>query len=136
MVSNISVPLLAGDTFTIFNATMQNGSFNSIVGSPGPGLAYRFANGVLSVISTEATYPTNITATITTVGSSGGNGGSTNILTIAWPSDHLGWVLQSQTNDVDGGLIMDPAAWFDLPNSVSMNLLNITNPTDLAVYYR
>ena len=136
VVSNISVPLLAGDTFTIFNATMQNGSFNSIVGSPGPGLAYRFANGVLSVISTEATYPTNITATITTVGSSGGSGGSTNILTIAWPSDHTGWVLQSQTNDVDGGLIMNPAAWFDLPNSVSMNMLNITNPSDLAVYYR
>lgn len=40
----------AGDTFTLFSASSHTGSF-IIVGSPGSGLAYSFANGVLSVVS-------------------------------------------------------------------------------------
>ncbi|HLX94105.1 MAG TPA: autotransporter-associated beta strand repeat-containing protein [Verrucomicrobiae bacterium] len=138
VVSNVDGPLLAGDSFTIFSAASQNGSFSSIVGSPGTGLAYSFNNGVLSVVSTGAyatnSTPTNVTATISTVGDS--NDGFTNTIAIAWPSDHTGWLLQSQTNDVDGSISTNPAAWFDLPASASVNLLNITNPTDLAVYYR
>ena len=133
VVSNIGVPLLAGDTFTIFTATTQHGSFSSIVGSPGTGLAYSFTNGVLSVVSTVAANPTNMTATF----NSNISGNVTSkTFTIAWPSDHLGWVLQSETNNVDGGLIVAPAAWFNWPGSASVNLLNITNPTDLAVYFR
>lgn len=138
VVSNIDGPLLAGDTFPIFSAATQNGSFGSIVGSPGAGLAYSFNNGVLSVVSTGAyatnSNPTNINATVSTIGNS--SAGFTNTLTFAWPSDHLGWVLQSQTNDVDGSLSNNPAAWYDLPASASVNLLNLTNPSDLAVYYR
>ena len=40
----------AGDTFPLFSASSHTGSF-TIVGSPGSGLAYSFANGVLSVVS-------------------------------------------------------------------------------------
>ncbi len=139
VVSNAGGPLLAGDTFTLFTAAGHNGSFNSIIGSPGQGLAYTFANGVLSVISTGAyatnSTPTNVTETMASA-SDPNTGSVTNTLTIAWPSDHLGWVLQSQTNDVNGSLINDPAAWFDLPASASVDLLNITNPSDLGVYFR
>jgi autotransporter-associated beta strand protein len=136
VVNNVGGALLAGDSFTVFTAGSHNGNFGSIVGVPGAGLAYNFANGVLSVVSTGAAYatnttPTNVTASVTTTGGGGGN-----TLSIAWPADHLGWVLQSQTNDVDGGIQSSPAAWFDLPATVTVNLLTITNPTDLAVYYR
>src|SRR5262249_6185662 len=44
------------------------------------------------------------------------------------------WVLQSQTNNVDGSVSHSP--WFDLPASATVNLQNLTNPPDLAVYYR
>ncbi len=133
VVNNVGGPLLAGDNFTIFTAAYHNGSFGSIVGSPGAGLAYSFANGVLSVVSTGAAYatntvPTNVTATL--------NGGGGKTVSIAWPADHLGWVIQSQTNDVDGGIQSNPAAWFDLPATATVNLMNVTNPSDLAVYYR
>lgn len=134
VVSNIDGPLLAGDTFTIVTAGSHNGNFSSIVGNPGPGLAYTFANGVLSVVSTGAAYATNSTPATLTATLGGGGGGST--LSIAWPADHLGWVLQSQTNDVDGGISSNPAAWIDLPATATVNLMNVTNPSDLAVYYR
>jgi autotransporter-associated beta strand protein len=142
VVSNTGVPLLAGDTFTIVSATSHNGNFSSIVGTPagtpGTGLSFTFANGVLSVINTGAyatnSTPTNITTTVTTIGSYPGP--VTNTLTIAWPSDHTGWMLQSQTNNVDGSLIMNPAAWFDMPGSGSVNLLSLTNPVNIAVYFR
>jgi autotransporter-associated beta strand protein len=130
VVSNVAGPLLAGDSFMIFNALLHGGSFVSIVGSPGPGLAYNFTNGILSVVSTIASNPTNITAAIRSDIT-----GTTNTVAIAWPSDHLGWMLQSQTNDVNGSL--NPSGpWFDMPGSTNLNLLNFTNPSDLAIYFR
>jgi autotransporter-associated beta strand protein len=133
VVSNIDGPLLAGDSFTIVTAGSHNGSFGSIVGNPGAGLAYSFANGVLSVVSTGAAYATNSTPATLAAALSGG-GGQT--LSVSWPADHLGWVLQSQTNDVDGGISTNPAAWIDMPATATVNLMNVTNPSDLAVYYR
>ena len=64
--------------------------------------------------------PTNITASV-----------SSNTLTIAWPADHIGWILQAQTN----GLIT--GQWFDLPGSSDVNLVAIPiNPVNPAVFYR
>ena len=47
----------------------------------------------LSVVSTIASYPTNISYSV-----SGG------VLTITWPATHLGWILQNQTNSLSVGL--------------------------------
>jgi hypothetical protein len=68
---------------------------------------------VLSVVtSTIATNPTNITFSVTG-----------NSLTMSWPSDHLGWALQ--TNSV--GLSAD--AWFDYPASTgSRDTTSVTIP--------
>jgi hypothetical protein len=64
--------------------------------------------------------PTNITASV-----------STNTLTIAWPADHLGWILQAQTNGLSAG------QWFDLPGSSDGNSVAISiNPANPAVFYR
>jgi 4-phytase/acid phosphatase len=64
--------------------------------------------------------PTNITASV-----------STNTLTIAWPADHLGWILQAQTNGLSTG------QWFDLPGSDAVNAVVIPiNPANTSVFYR
>jgi len=67
-----------------------------------------------------ASNPTNITASV-----------SGNTLTIAWPADHIGWILQAQTNGWSTG------QWFDLPGSAAvkamLNPINLGNP---AVFYR
>ena len=64
--------------------------------------------------------PTNITASV-----------SSNTLTIAWPADHVGWILQAQTHGLSS------SQWIDLPGSSDVNLveirINVANP---AVFYR
>jgi hypothetical protein len=74
--------------------------------------------GVLDPYATDN--PTNITASA-----------SGNTLTIAWPADHIGWILQAKTNSLSAG------QWFDLPGSDVVNAvvipMNIANP---SVFYR
>jgi hypothetical protein len=67
-----------------------------------------------------ATNPMNVTASV-----------SSNTLTIAWPADHLGWILQAQTNGLSTG------QWFDLSGSSDVNSVAIPiNPANPAVFYR
>jgi hypothetical protein len=64
--------------------------------------------------------PTNITASV-----------SSNTLTISWPADHVGWVLQAQTNDLSAG------QWFDLPGSDVVNAVVTTmDPATPSMFYR
>jgi 4-phytase/acid phosphatase len=64
--------------------------------------------------------PTNITASV-----------SSSTLTLAWPADHVGWILQALTNDLSAG------QWFDLPGSDAVNAVVIPiNPANTSVFYR
>ena len=64
--------------------------------------------------------PTNITASV-----------NAKTVTIAWPADHIGWILQAQTNG------LSPGQWFDLPGSGDVNLVEIPiNPANPGVFYR
>ncbi len=132
VVSNVTsdaTALVAGDVFTLFSAGSHTGNFATIAGSPGAGLAYQFnsTSGVLSVITqTYANNPTNITASV--------NG---NVLTLSWPADHTGWILQAQTNSLGSGLSPVAGNWFDVTGSDANNTnvinINSANPT---VFYR
>ncbi len=118
--------LTTSDTFQLFS-TGGTGNFTSIVGTPGTGLAYHFnpASGVLSVVtgSVIAPNPTNITFTVT---------GST--LNLSWPADHLGWILQDQTNSLAVGLGTN---WVDVSGSASATSANVPIvSTNAAVFYR
>ena len=56
---------------------------------------------------------------------------SSNTLTIAWPADHIGWILQAQTNGLSTG------QWFDLPGSDVVNAVVIPiYPANTSVFYR
>jgi 4-phytase/acid phosphatase len=64
--------------------------------------------------------PTNVTASV-----------SGKTLTIAWPADHIGWILQAQTNGLSAG------QWFDLPGTGDVNsVATPINPANAAVFYR
>ncbi|HEU5395768.1 MAG TPA: hypothetical protein VFV81_01280, partial [Verrucomicrobiae bacterium] len=57
---------------------------------------------------------------------------SGNQLTLNWPSDHTGWLLQS--NSVS---LMDTNSWFDISGSDATNKVVITlDPTMTNVFYR
>lgn len=119
--------LTTSDTFQLFSVSgSKSGNFTGIAGSPGAGLAYHFdpASGLLSIVTqTYASNPTNIIATV-----------SGNSLTLSWPADHTGWILQAQTNSLGSGL---STGWLDVAGSDASNTNIITiNPTNPTVFYR
>jgi fibronectin-binding autotransporter adhesin len=126
-ITSDSTPLTTSDTFQLFSVTgSTSGNFSGIAGSPGAGLAYSFspASGVLSIITqTYASNPTNISFSV-----SGGT------LTLSWPADHLGWILQSQTNALAVGLTTN---WFDVAGSGASTSYSVPmNPAQPTVLYR
>jgi len=57
-------------------------------------------------------------------------------LALSWPTNQ-GWILQSQTNSLNVGLVVDSNAWFNLPGSALVTSTNITiNPANGAVFFR
>jgi fibronectin-binding autotransporter adhesin len=73
------------------------------------------------LVSTIASNPTNITFSV-----------SGNTMSLSWPSDHLGWILQ--TNAVS---LTAPNAWFSYPGSSSTTSENIAiNPAQPNVFFR
>ena len=122
-VTNISGTPNPGDTYSLFTATSRSGNFANITGSPGAGMAFTFnpTNGVLSVISTVATNPTNIIALAT-------NGS----LNLSWPADHIGWHLES--NSVN---LADTNFWFAVPGSDATNQVIMSiDPSQSNVFFR
>ncbi len=70
-----------------------------------------------------ATNPTNITLQVTA-----------NSLTLSWPSDHLGWRLQVQTNNLTQGLGTN---WVDVLGATATNQLTIPiNSASAGCFYR
>ena len=125
-VTNLGGTLLAGDSFQLFSASARTGSFaNTNLPPLGAGLGWNFnaASGLLSVVQTVATNPTNISYTF---------GGAS--LTLSWPADYLGWVLQAQTNSLTAGISNN---WHDVPGSGSSTQAVITiDPHDPTVFFR
>jgi hypothetical protein len=77
----------------------------------------------IPVQAQPATNPTNITFQVTANG-----------LTLNWPVDHIGWHLQTQTNDLAQGLGTN---WVDVTNSTTTNQMTIPiNSTNGGVFYR
>jgi autotransporter-associated beta strand protein len=93
------------------------GVYSSSTASP-----YITGTGSL-LVQPIATNPTNITFSV-----------SGNTLSLSWPSDHLGWILQQQTNSLSVGLGTN---WIDVPGSSSITSTNITVNSALpTVFYR
>jgi len=76
-----------------------------------------------SAVPLPSNQPANITAQV--VG---------NQLQLSWPSDHLGWRLEVQTNSLDEGLGTN---WATVPNSTNVISTNILiNAANGSVFYR
>jgi len=74
-------------------------------------------------LSTVPTISTNLSVSV-----------STNTLTLSWPANYLGWVLQVQTNSLTTGLTTN---WVVIPGSSVVTMTNIPlDGTSPAVFYR
>ena len=126
IVTNLDGQLWAGDSFQIINANTTSGAFAA---TNLPALAAGFnwnwspTTGTLSITSTVALNPTNVTATV-----------SGSIVELSWPADHIGWRLQAQTNSLLTGL---DGNWFDVPGSTTTNSISVAvDPSNGTVFYR
>jgi hypothetical protein len=125
-VVNTGGTLAAGQSFQLFSASSYVGDFATTnFPALNQGLKWQWSasSGTLSVLASVATNPTNITATVT-----GGN------LNLAWPADHTGWRLETQTNSIGSGLSTN---WVTAPGSTTVN--NMSFPivsTNGSVFFR
>jgi autotransporter-associated beta strand protein len=123
---NLAAPLVAGDSFKLFNQLLPNGGALTIVGSPGAGLGWTnhlALDGTIAVVQTVALNPTNLIYSL-----------SGNSLTLSWPADHIDWTLQSQTNGLNAGLT---ATWHDVTGSSASNTNVFTiDPLAPTVFFR
>ena len=128
VVTNIGGKLTAGDTFQLFSGPIA-GTFASVVlpTNDASGATYTFEDDiqtlgsfkVLTATGGVASNPTNI---ITSV--SGTN------LTLTWPVDHTGWLLQAQTNSLIG-------TWFTIPGASGTNQFVVPiDPANRSVFFR
>lgn len=123
--TNLSGTITMSDTFHVFSAGSESGTFTNVIGTPGPGLAWSFnpATGILSVVQGVNTNPTNITFSV-----SGGN------LNLSWPADHLGWSLEVETNSLAKGISSN---WVRVANSSNITSTNFpVVTTNATVFYR
>lgn len=117
-INNLAGTLAAGQSYTLFSATTHNGSFASFSpATPGTGLAWSFANGVLSVVSSAAPPTLGVVQT-------------GNALTFTWSG---AFKLQSQTNSLNTGL---SGTWFDYPGGNSSPANVTINPANGSVFFR
>jgi len=104
-VTNLGLPLHAGDLFHLFNQPAAGFASLSL-----PPLTSNLiwtnklgVDGTIAVLSTASSAPVSLVAQLT-----GSNFG------LSWPADHIGWHLQSQANNLETGLGTN---WVDVIDS-------------------
>jgi len=125
-VNNLgSTNLVAGDTFSLFSSPVS-GSFDTLHLPPLPQPTLYWTN-LMSVNGTIAVASSGVSpATLT-------NSFDGTSLSLSWPAGQ-GWVLQWQTNGLNGGLSTN---WVSVPDSASISSTNVTVDSAMpTVFYR
>jgi fibronectin-binding autotransporter adhesin len=124
--------LVTGDSISSVSLTSAGAAGGAAVNTypitpsaaSGTGLAnytITYNNGTLTVVQTLPSTGTNITFSATG-----------NTLTLNWPTNYIGWLLQS--NSVD---LANTNYWFTVPGSAATNQVIISvNPANAKVFYR
>jgi hypothetical protein len=111
----------SGQTFKLFSGAgaTNSSNFASIVGSPGAGRAFRFTNGVLSVVSAGPSGPAALVGNLTG-----------NQINLSWPAGQ-GWRLEYQTNG------LTRTNWLTWPGSTATNAVSVSiDQIAPTVFYR
>ncbi len=132
IVSNVGPALMAGQSFQLFSG-VRNAAFAAVnlPTNGANGLAYTWTNklsvdGTIQVLT--ATGGVNTNSTNLTVVVNGSN------LELSWPTDHIGWRLQVQTNSIANGLATN---WVTISGTDTGNsYTNIFNRVNGTVFYR
>jgi hypothetical protein len=121
-VTNLGAALAVGDTFVLFNKAVTGGSALTITGGGVTVWENRLEiDGTIRVQSVLPTTPTNLSYSV-----------AGNSLTLSWPANYLGWILQS--NAVG---IASSGNWFPIPGTAGATQYTLTlDPAQANVFYR
>jgi len=120
-VTNSGSALAPGDVFTLFNKAVPNGNTMAVTGGQVIWTNQLAVDGTIAVLALLPVTPTNISFSL-----SGTN------LTLSWPGNYLGWLLQSNIVGVAAS-----TNWFAVPNSALSTQQVITvNRARSNVFYR
>jgi hypothetical protein len=128
-VNNLgSTNLAAGDSFKLFGSPVSGFATITLPALPGTNVVWTnelALNGTIAVLSsvTLNPNPTNITYSV-----------RAGTLSLSWPADHTGWILQVQTNALGLGLGTN---WVDVPGSAGANTFAAPiSSANGSVFYR
>lgn len=124
VVTNIGGTLYNGKVFTLFSKPVSG--FSNIKLPSGYTWTTNLAvNGSITVSSGGVVNPTPVTMTNSLSGST---------LTLGWPADHIGWILQVQTNSLSTGLANN---WVTVPGSTNVTGVSVNiDANSGSVFYR
>jgi hypothetical protein len=126
-VSNAGPAIQGGDVFHLFNQAVNFANVTLPADTLVATLFNRLAiDGTLVAISLTKTNATNINFSYSN---------TKHVLNLAWPADHTGWRLQSETNFPGTGVT--PTNWVTVAGSTNVNSLSFTNvATNGSVFFR
>ena len=128
VLTNSGAPLEAGDAFTVFSAPGYLGAFSIVSQTPGQLVTWNTANLTVNGTVSVATVAPLLTPPTLTNSVSGG------AISLNWPPEYLGWVLQLQTNSLSVGIANN---WVDVPGSASSTSATVPiNPANPTVFIR
>ncbi len=137
VVTNSGGDLVTGNVFTLFNKGVTGAFTLSLPAQNAAAtITYVYQTNLVTAGSSPAgTIKVLVGASaVSTTPPTITNSLSGNSLTLTWPTDHIGWRLQVQTNSITTGLASN---WVDVAGSTSVNTTTITvNPANGAVFYR
>jgi hypothetical protein len=101
------------------------------------GIAYYYVITALNILGEESAYSNEVIArpasiipqpiSFNLINSGGQNG-----IQLNWPSDHIGWRLMANTNNLG-----NPSAWFAIPNSAATNQMWLPfDPAQTSAFFR
>lgn len=132
IVTNVGPDLHNGDTFQLFNTGVSGFAVQLPATDSTATATYVWddkiaTDGSIQLVS-GGLPPVNTTPTNVTFSVSGGQ------MTLTWPTDHIGWRLQAQTNSLNVGLSSN---WVDVAGSSATNRVDLpVSTTDGAVFFR
>ena len=139
-VANLGPVLYTGDKFKLFSVPVTGpfAAVNLPVSDLDPAtnvVTYVWTNkleidGTIEVLSGYVAPGPSVNTNATNIVFTSGGGN----VTLSWPTDHIGWTLQTQTNSRALGLKTN---WFNVPGSAATNLMVFpVNPTNPTVFFR
>ena len=135
-VNNLGPDLHTGDTFKLFSVPVT-GAFavTNLPVTTGNGLITYVWTNLLAVDGTLqvlAGVP-NVSTTPVTVTNSFSGGA----LTLSWPTDHIGWRLLAQVNNLTNGISSNTNDWSPVAGAATTNKVILTiDPTKPTEFYR